>query len=102
MSWSSVLAGSIAPSFSILSRRSLFISQALSTLASSIRDCLYPARLDLDDPFVVSEVFCGHVSDDDSFFLKRCANGSDAARESPPPPADFLFFFAFLAFSFSA
>ena len=61
--------------------------------------CLYPARLDLDDPFVVSEVFCGHVSDVDSFFLKRCANGSDAARESPPPPppADFLFFFAFLA-----
>ena len=58
---------------------------------------MYPARLDLDDPFVVSEVFCGHVSDD-SFFLKRWANGSDAARESPPPPpADFLFFFAFFA-----
>ena len=49
--------------------------------------------MDLDEDPLVSETFCGHVSDDDSFFLKRCANGSDAARESPA--ADFLFFFAF-------
>ena len=49
--------------------------------------------MDLDEDPLVSETFWGHVSDDDSFFLKRCANGSDAARESPP--ADFLFFFAF-------
>ena len=48
--------------------------------------------MDVDEDPLVSETFCGHVSDDESFFLKRCANGSDAARESP---ADFLFFFAF-------